>query len=540
MIMWLLLFIVAILSFVHGQQSPTIFVDKFDTSKIFRTNVCDRQRQIWNGSIAFADALRGLNLTVVLTDYQYGNAEDEFFSLVDGKISEDYPGLFGVMIDEVARRAGFEWRNSFGTYSPLDIEKDVNKTWTDILLWGVEVFDISVEVWGKSLARQALGVSFPTGWYDSSATFVEHITESEQVQKVVNIWAFLDPFSYSVWLAIMGFILITGLVLWLLEYMDIEADELLLHDNPLLCIFHTAIVFTGHLGTRPRSHGARILSLSWTFWALIVISAYTANLASYMVSPQVAVFHINSVQAALELNASVCVQQGAVVESILKVKYPELKLIGKQTESEIFDALRLDTKNGGCDAAVHQLNSVRVYERNKLVNYDCALSSDLQVAENIPAGMATSLDTGRFRCTSLISAVLDFYLLEMLNDGFVEEAWIKHMSRVGTIECLSAPLMVGIGLDDGFSLRLQDVGGVFIFHFMMSVLSLLVALVQYFRSSSNRKRSILEVFGRNQAQDVVNRSALTVVDLQNFNFTQTNLSSPRLGEGKKSVSFTQN
>jgi hypothetical protein len=61
----------------------------------------------------------GLNLTVVLTDYQYGNAENGFFSLVDGKIREDYPGLFGVMIDKVARRAGFEWRNSFGTYSPL-------------------------------------------------------------------------------------------------------------------------------------------------------------------------------------------------------------------------------------------------------------------------------------------------------------------------------------------------------------------------------------------------------------------------------------
>jgi Ligand-gated ion channel len=478
MIMWLLLFTVSIRSFVHGQQSPSIFVDKFDTSKSFRTNVCDRQRQIWNGSIAFADALRGLNLTVVLTDYQYGNSEDEFFSLVDGKISEDYPGLFGVMIDEVARRAGFEWRNSFGTYSPLDIEKDVNKTWTDILLWGVEVFDISVEVWGKSLARQALGVSFPTGWYDSSATFVEHIAESEQLKKVVNIWAFLDPFSYSVWLAIMAFIVVTGLVYWLLECLDVDADELLLHKNPLLCIYYSAIVFTGHLRNRPSTHGARMLSLSWNFWAVIVVSAYTANLASYLVSSQTEVFHINSVDTALILNASLCVQQGAIVETVLKARYPELILIGKETESQIFDALRKDTKNGGCDAAVHQLNSVRIYEKSRLENYDCAISSDLNVVVRIPAGMATIIDTGLHQCTSLISSILDFHLLEMIQDGFVEQAWRKHMARVETIECLTPPIKGGVGFDETLPLSLEDVGGVFLLHIILSLSALIFAVIQ--------------------------------------------------------------
>jgi hypothetical protein len=55
-----------------------------------------------------------------------------------------------------------------------------------------------VEVWGKSLACMALGVSIPAGLYDSSAIFIEHIEESKQVKKVVDIWAFLDPLTYSV------------------------------------------------------------------------------------------------------------------------------------------------------------------------------------------------------------------------------------------------------------------------------------------------------------------------------------------------------
>jgi hypothetical protein len=52
-------------------------------------------------------------------------------------------------MDEVALRARFSWQNSFGTYSPLDSNSDGNKTWTDILLWAVEVFDIAGEKWGR-------------------------------------------------------------------------------------------------------------------------------------------------------------------------------------------------------------------------------------------------------------------------------------------------------------------------------------------------------------------------------------------------------
>jgi Ligand-gated ion channel len=488
------LLILLILHLGKSQQKPDILVQKFDTSKSYRTNVCDRQRLIWSGSVAFPDALRGLNLTVALTDYQYGNAEDEFFSLLDGKIRNPYPGLFGVMIDEVARRAGFEWRNSFGTYSPLDLQTDVNKTWTDILLWAIEVYDISVEVWGRSLPRISSGVSFPAGWYDSSATFAEHIKKSDQVKKVVNIWAFLAPFTYSVWIAILASILLTGIVYWVLEYMDINANDQIFRVEPLQCIYHASLVFTGHFSFRPQSIGAKILSFSWTFWALIVISSYTANMANYIVTPKVKIFHINSAEAAMKINATVCVQSGAIVESVLKAKYPELKLLGKQSESDIFDSLRKDTKNGGCHAAAHQMNSVRVYKREKQVNYDCSLSSDEVSDVPIPAGMATIVDTGQYRCTSLISAVLDYHLRQMIDDGFVEEAWVNHMSRVGTMKCPDDSQTRGFTWDETFALELNDVGGSFILHALMSFIAISLAVVSFFpihQSESEQFRKFL-------------------------------------------------
>jgi hypothetical protein len=473
---------------VNAQQSPSILVDKFDVTKNYRTNVCDRQRQVWNGTLAFPDALSGLNLTVVLTDYQYGTAEDEYFSLLNGKIREGYPGLLAIIMDEVARRAGFSWRNTFGTYSPLDSKLDGNKTWTDILLWAVEVFDIAGEKWGKSLSRISNGVSFPTGWYDSSATLVEHLAESEQEKKVVNIWSFLTPFTYSVWLAIIGFIIITGIVDWLMELMYGTADEGF--TNVLLCIYHFAMVFTGHFDIRPKSHGAQILAFSWTFWTLIVVSAYTANMASFLVSPIVKISRIDSVATAIRKNASICVLHGAVVESELKARYPKLKLISKDTYAEIFAAI--GSPNNGCDSAALEANDVRLNQHNKRFNRDCSLSSNARAQVRISAGMATTIDTGHFRCTSLISAVLDYHLQQMIYDGFVEEAWTRHLRRIATIKCELPLRNVGSNFDETFSLGLNDVGGIFILHLIMSSVALSLGLHQVYVTYLNRKKVILE------------------------------------------------
>jgi hypothetical protein len=483
-------------SLAAAQQSPSIFVEKFNTAKSYRTDVCDRQRLLWNNSIQLPDALRGLDLTVVITNYQNGNSEDEFFSLKDGKIKETDPGLFAVIIDEVARRAGFRWRNSFGVASRLNPEVDgADKSWTDILEWGVDTFDISVEKWGHSVGRMSRGISFPTGWYDSSIVFVEHF-ESNQSKHVVNIWAFLKPFDSTVWLTISGAIVITGLLYWLLEYLDVDADEGGLDEKPLALIFYAATTFTGHFGFQPNTNAARILGFSWTFWALIVASAYTANLASFLVSPRVNFYRISTVEDALRTNAAVCVQGKSVMGTILKERHPELNLVGKQPESEIFNALRVNPKDGGCDAAAHQFNSFMMYERNKEVNYDCTLSSEKRIEEILPAGIATAIDTGLHYCTSLVSHVLDYHLTEMVAEGFVEQAWANHLNKIGTIECIAEPQRGGGGGDDvTFSLGLQDVGGIFILHLILSVAAMALALFQFYYYNTGETRTIQEVFG---------------------------------------------
>ena len=60
---------VLLLSHVTAQQRPFRKVNKFDTDLNYRTDVCDRQTQLYRDSIDVADALRGLNLSVAITHY---------------------------------------------------------------------------------------------------------------------------------------------------------------------------------------------------------------------------------------------------------------------------------------------------------------------------------------------------------------------------------------------------------------------------------------------------------------------------------------
>jgi len=70
---------------------------------------------------------------------------------------------------------------------------------------------------------------------------------------------------------------LTGLAYFLLERLNTESDERQLEKEPLTAIFLSSITFTNHFEFKPQTHPARLLSFSWTLWALIIASAYTGT-----------------------------------------------------------------------------------------------------------------------------------------------------------------------------------------------------------------------------------------------------------------------
>jgi hypothetical protein len=130
--MLLLLLFLGILTNVSAQQAPFFATKKFENTSLHRTDLCERHQQLYSKNIKLQDALRGLNLSVVLTEYT--DPIDKHFFALNGKGVID-PGevpLFAKILDELGRRAGFTWRNSFGVVSPINSLEDGDSTWSDL------------------------------------------------------------------------------------------------------------------------------------------------------------------------------------------------------------------------------------------------------------------------------------------------------------------------------------------------------------------------------------------------------------------------
>jgi Ligand-gated ion channel len=494
---------------VNGQQAPFAFVPKFDRSVSHRTKVCDRQLDIFNGTYDLPNALQGLNLSVAIPNYIRGK-EKFYFTLdaVTQQIDPANPGLFALILDELAARAGFQWRDTFVPFTPLDPTADGNRTWTDILTWSIETFDISMESWSVTVERLALPVSLPAEWYDNSIVLAEIMNPSSKKPKSFHVLSFLDPFHSLLWLTVICAIVITGFVYFMLEMMDGDSDERELQCKPIASIFYAAITFTGHYELRPQAHPARLVGFSFTFWALIVGSAYTANLASFLVVPSLVTFKYETVDKVLKDKAYVCVQEGAAISKLLSQLYPSLILIPKSPDEEIYAGLRLPRNEGGCDVAAHQFYTYEIYKNLRETNADCNLRSDERIVKVLPGTLATAVDTGSYYCTSLISHVLEYHLTAMTDDGFLERTWKSHLDRIATVSCGAADNDVHpLSNKVTSSLTVYDIGGIFIVHVTLSIIAIMIATIQFYRKHRRGEirdnRSLGTAFGITQAKQAI-------------------------------------
>mmetsp|Transcript_2701 Transcript_2701/g.5688 ORF Transcript_2701/g.5688 Transcript_2701/m.5688 type:complete len:733 (-) Transcript_2701:1666-3864(-) len=79
----------------------------------YRQDVCDRYEQVRLGNIPLRDALQGLQLRPLMRVNKFFRYTDE------NGIDPLDPGLMSVMMDELARRAGFTWRETFSVVHKL-------------------------------------------------------------------------------------------------------------------------------------------------------------------------------------------------------------------------------------------------------------------------------------------------------------------------------------------------------------------------------------------------------------------------------------
>ena len=117
-----------------------------------RNNYCELCNKINQGKLNRLDTLKGVNISV--------GTLAERIDKNTGKLDENQLSI--KVFDEVARRAQFHYKDSYGVFEL----SQGNETSTDALLDMVSNYDVAIPWWIRTLERTSLGISGTTGWSD--------------------------------------------------------------------------------------------------------------------------------------------------------------------------------------------------------------------------------------------------------------------------------------------------------------------------------------------------------------------------------------
>jgi hypothetical protein len=473
---WLLFF-----PFVAYAQELPLYTtpETFNYSVSHRQSVCDRHQAFHNGSVELRYTLAGLELRPWLPVGSFSSLDR-----ITGAISNDtLPGLTVDILDELARRGQFTWRNSFGVSGVDDAVGQAGKNFDDILLWALETYDVAAAQFGKTIARIKEGASFPEGYYDSSIIMVGEQTN----KKKLNFWSFLEPFEWRVWLMILVTFFISGAVYLWMEWFNEDSDRQELGNKPTETIYFATLTFFGDVKFQPSTDYARLFIAGLTFFSMLVASAYTANLASFLVVKNTPSLQIESVGDAARAGLPICVLSGTVGDLLVSQRYPGARLVRTDPilgEQGLFSAVL----RGDCTVALTTVSTWDTFKGNSTLNPKCRLAWVGRVFKFSQGGFATFSDSGTL-CTSLIRDVLNLHMIEMEEDGFLSSTLEKYQEASADIECDATGGGDFDRDDSSMQLSLQDLGGLFIVFYILAAVTMCMALFVNWNDKRRSKRS---------------------------------------------------
>ncbi|CAB9512837.1 receptor subunit 1 [Seminavis robusta] len=387
-----------------------------------RQNVCARAALYHDGKIELRDALAGMSIRPLLGRGLYFSYTNE------NGIDPENPGILADLMDSLAERANFTWRNSFGVGNDPAY---YNLTWTEMLLWGVETFDIAVDWWDHSVARMEKGVSYIEPWFDGSIILI-HKEEAvfDGHVSTVNIWNWTKPFEVPVWIVTVMTVLVSALVFQLIEHLNGERDDRPMRQWFSDNMYLSWLNFTQNYEYAPRSIAGRMFGISMSIWALVMTATYTANLASLFVEENMQQDTVDSIEKAVTLGIPVCTFAGTNSDAFIRDMYMNAVRVPKQDELEVYQAL----VRGECGLAAAYKDGWLTYQGSKLYNPHCDLAWVGRTVRVIKSGFAVKADAGEY-CSTLIRDVINLHLVELISDGVLADAWKKHRSLRQTNNC---------------------------------------------------------------------------------------------------------
>jgi hypothetical protein len=170
--------------------------------------------------------------------------------------------------------------------------------------------------------RISLGVRFVMPPYGSDDMYLI----APKLERAETFWTLLgkpfSPFQGPLWLGIVGYILLSA---WVAAFTDKSNDEDFENHHYISRYMKSLYLMSlsyvkGGPENNPASVPARISALGFGFFCMIVLTSYTANLASLLVA-KAGKNSINSIEDAIENNLKICIL--ASIKTEFQANYPK-------------------------------------------------------------------------------------------------------------------------------------------------------------------------------------------------------------------------
>ncbi|XP_002524179.2 glutamate receptor 3.4 isoform X2 [Ricinus communis] len=282
-------------------------------------------------------------------------------------------------------------------------------------------------------------VDFTQPYMESGLVVVAPVKEQKS-----RPWAFLKPFTVSMWGVTAAFFLFVGAVVWILEH-RINHEFRGPPRQQLITIFWFSFstMFFSHRENTVSALG-RFVLLIWLFVVLIINSSYTASLTSILTVQQLT-SRIEGIDSLISSTEPIGVQEGSFALNYLvdELNIAQSRLVILRNQEHYLTALQRGPKGGGVAAIVDELPYVELF----LSNTNCAFRTVGQEFTKSGWGFA-------FQRDSPLAIDLSTAILQLSENGDLQKIHNKWLTRT---EC-----SMQIGQVDADRLSLSSFWGLFL------------------------------------------------------------------------------
>ena len=350
-------------------------------------------------------------------------------------------------------------------------------------------YDIAVDYWARTLERVSSGFLYPEPWYDASLIMFQ---DAQAMRVQMNFFAFVQPFSGSVWYLIAFTIIFTATVFYLIHFLNNRLETHEMNINFGNTLFQTFSASTGQNELQSDYMANKIVIASMIFWSLLIVTCYVASLTSFLVNRNyVKIENFEELMNKEYQEYYVCVPRYSAGSILMQTAYPTVNYIRKESELDIFEGVN----SGKCKIGVITFSFFKTAVNDNNFNPHCHLE---WVGRKVTSEKASFVINDSYdRCSSLLRDVLDIYLLEIMRDKTLDKIFANH-NTIKNDSCDASE----ISTEDSDKLYVSDLAGIFLIHFVILLISFIVDVIK-------RRSAVVATDEEGNAQEAIDDNSVT-------------------------------